>query len=93
LHGEIERSRRLAAARDGNQNNVSLREIAVGNPVVVGQRVVDRLDPLLVIRTVGGPVRAADGVAGFDAQLCFKRSQKGFKVGQAEGIGLMDDAR
>ena len=37
------------------------REVAVGDAVIVRQGVVDRLDPLLVVRTVGRAVRAADG--------------------------------
>ena len=49
LHGQIERGRRLAAARDGDQDHVGLGEIAVGDAVIVGQRVVDRLDAIFVV--------------------------------------------
>lgn len=63
LHGQVERGRRLAAARYGDQDDIGLFQIEVGDAVVVGQRVVDRLDALLVIGTVGRAVRAPDGMA------------------------------
>ena len=91
LHGQVERSRRLAAARDGDQDHVGLLEVAVGDAVVVGQRVVDRLDPFLVVRTVGRAVRAADRVAGLDAEFGLERGEEGLEVRKREGVGLMDD--
>jgi hypothetical protein len=58
-----------------------LREVAVGDPIVVGQRVVDRFDALLVVGTVGRAVRATDGVARLDAQLGLERGEEGLEIG------------
>lgn len=93
LHGQVERGRCLAAARDGDQDDVGLLEVAVGDAVVVGQGVVDRFDSLLVFRTFRRAVRAADGVARLAAEFDLQRGEEGFEVGQAEGVGLVDDRR
>ncbi len=83
LHGQVERGRRLAAARDGDQDDIGFGEIAVGDAVIVGQGVVDGLDTVLVVRTVGRAVRTADRVVGFDAQFGFERREEGVEIGQA----------
>jgi hypothetical protein len=36
-------------------------------------------------------MRAADGVAGLDAQLDFERREEGFEIRKAKGIGFLDD--
>lgn len=38
-------------------------------------------------------MRAADGVAGLDAEFGFQRGEEGFEIGKTESIGLMDEAR
>src|SRR5574343_476512 len=75
LHGQVERRGRLAAAGNGDQDDVRFLEVAVGDAVVVGQRVVDRLDALLVVRTVSRAVGAPDSVVRLGAQFGFQRRE------------------
>jgi hypothetical protein len=58
LQREVERRRRLAAARDADQDHLRLGELARRCAVVVRLREVDRLHPREILVAVGDAVRA-----------------------------------
>ena len=91
LHGQIKAGGGFTAAGNPHQDYVRFRQPLIGNPVVVGQGVVDGFDPLLVIVAVRVPVGASHFMDGFDSQFHFQGADEGVEKVQAEGIGLIDD--
>ena len=67
--------------------DIGLFEIAISDPVVVGQRVVDRLDPLLVFRTFGRAVRAAARLVRLQPPLGSERGEEGIDFGWRQVFG------
>ena len=89
LHGQIQGGRRFTATGNAHQNHIGSTQIAISDAVIMCQGVVDRLDPVLVIRTIGASVGAADGVRGLDIDFGLNRGQKRLEEIQTEGRGLL----
>jgi len=91
LQREVQAGRGLAAARNAHQDDVGLIEVAVRRAVVVRHGKIDGLDALRVFPLVERAVRAADGVAGPDAQARLERIDEGLEEIHEQRIGLAHD--
>ncbi|MNT41022.1 hypothetical protein D3C72_1773700 [compost metagenome] len=61
--------------------------------IVVRQRIVDRLDAVLVFLAVDDVVRAADGMGRHHAQFLLQRGHKGLNQVHVHAAGLADHGR
>src|SRR5690606_35627767 len=66
-------------------------ELGMQLPVVMGQREVDRLDPLPVLVRAGDPVEAPDAVGGGRPQFLLERLDKSGDEVEIERVGGLDD--
>ena len=91
LQREIQAGRRLAAARDSDQDHVGLAELAMRSAVIVRHREVDRLDALLVLLLVHRAVRAADRMARLHPQTRLERIDERLEEVEEERLGAAHD--
>ena len=86
LHGKVEAGGGLPAARYADQDHIGLREIVGRQPVVVGERVVHRLDAVVVVDEVVDAVAAPDGVGGAHVELALQRRDEDLEAVEEERV-------
>jgi L-fuconolactonase len=87
LQREIERGRRLAAARDADQNQLCLGQIARRRAVVVRLREVDRLHAREILEAVGDAMCAPGRMRRLGAELGLQRRDKDLKQVEHQRVG------
>ncbi len=86
LHGHVQAGRRLAGARNPDENDVRQAVIAGYDTIIGRQGEIGRLDAQSVAADVRHPVRPALGPGGRDLQFFLQRTQKCFEEIQIQGI-------
>ena len=89
LHGQVQAGRGFTAAAYTHQNHVGRFQIAVGLSIVVRQREVDRLDPIVVRLAFADIRKSANSVVRFDAQFCLQRVHKSAKHVEQHALAMV----
>ncbi|KAI1694205.1 hypothetical protein Ddc_22273 [Ditylenchus destructor] len=89
LHRQIQRRGCLAAAAHADQDHVRRVQVARGLAVVMRQREIDRLDPVVVLLALGHIRETTDAVVGLDAEFVLQRRDEGAEHVQHQALAVL----
>src|SRR5450759_2745485 len=80
LYCKVQAGWRLAAARYANQNNIRLGEVGCRQAIIMRQRIVQRIDTVMIIAEIAGAVRTPGRMRRRHAEFLFHRPDKNFEA-------------